>query len=325
MMNPRRLKDRNGWESKGEESENPFFEGGGSSSDEEPDRPRRDQREDNTRWKSGMRVNILEFDRNTLNPEGFIDRLVAVEDSTSIGIKAEVPVQMPPRRNRPLTEAYEQEFEQCVMARLEDRLDHSSFDEEPDQPRRDQREDNTGWESRMRLNIPEFKGNTLNPEGFIDWLVEVKEGFIDWLVAVEEMFEFKEVPENIRRKDRNGQGTKDEESKNSFFEGGGSSSDEEPNRPKRDQTEDNRQPKFLLRCLQGEICLILKLMKKNLSSVLARMEERLDQFVNQLDDQKNDMMNLRRCRDHNGRGSEVKESENPFFEGGSSSSDEEPD
>ncbi|GJT71687.1 putative nucleotidyltransferase, ribonuclease H [Tanacetum coccineum] len=134
---------------------------------------------------------------------------------------------MSPRRNRPLTEAYEQEFEQRVMARMEERLDQfadqladrmneminprrrrdrnsqgseseesenpffgggsSSSDEEPDRPRRDQRKDNRRWESGMRVNIPEFDGNTLNPEGFIDWLV-----------AVEEVFDFKEVPENKR-------------------------------------------------------------------------------------------------------------------------------
>ncbi|GKE45616.1 putative reverse transcriptase domain-containing protein, partial [Tanacetum coccineum] len=56
MMNPRRHRDRNSWGSEGEESENPFFEGGGSSSDEQPDRPRQNQREDNRRWESGMRV-----------------------------------------------------------------------------------------------------------------------------------------------------------------------------------------------------------------------------------------------------------------------------
>ncbi|GJZ54740.1 putative reverse transcriptase domain-containing protein, partial [Tanacetum coccineum] len=39
----------------------------------------------------------------------------------------------------------------------------------------------------MRVNIPDFTGNTLSPEGFLDWLV-----------AVEEVFEFKEVPENKR-------------------------------------------------------------------------------------------------------------------------------
>ncbi|GJV32643.1 putative reverse transcriptase domain-containing protein [Tanacetum coccineum] len=39
----------------------------------------------------------------------------------------------------------------------------------------------------MRVNIPDFAGDTLSPEGFIDWLV-----------AVEEVFEFKEVPENKR-------------------------------------------------------------------------------------------------------------------------------
>ncbi|GJY62546.1 reverse transcriptase domain-containing protein [Tanacetum coccineum] len=43
------------------------------------------------------------------------------------------------------------------------------------------------WESRIRVNIPEFDGDTLNPKGFIDWLF-----------TVEEVFEFKEVPENKR-------------------------------------------------------------------------------------------------------------------------------
>ncbi|GJZ39484.1 hypothetical protein Tco_0586047 [Tanacetum coccineum] len=102
--------------------------------------------------------------------------------STSVGIRAEVPVKMPPRRNRPLTEAYEQEFEQRVMERMEERLDQfvdqlanrmnnmmnprrrrdrnsrgsvgeesenlffngdgSSSDEQPDRPRQNQREDN---------------------------------------------------------------------------------------------------------------------------------------------------------------------------------------
>ncbi|GJS89136.1 putative nucleotidyltransferase, ribonuclease H [Tanacetum coccineum] len=151
--------------------------------------------------------------------EGSIDYLVFF--TTSVGIRAEVPVKMPPRRNRPLTEAYKQEFEQRVMAIMEERLDQfvdqlvdrmndmmnprgrrdrnnqgsegersknpffkgdgSSSDEQPDRPRRNQREDNRRWESGMRINILEFDGNTLNPEGFIDWLV-----------AVEEVFEFKE-------------------------------------------------------------------------------------------------------------------------------------
>nr|GEZ15287.1 putative reverse transcriptase domain-containing protein [Tanacetum cinerariifolium] len=39
----------------------------------------------------------------------------------------------------------------------------------------------------MRVNISEFDGNTLNPKGFIDWLV-----------TVEEVFEFREVPEKKR-------------------------------------------------------------------------------------------------------------------------------
>nr|GEZ66895.1 reverse transcriptase domain-containing protein [Tanacetum cinerariifolium] len=58
---------------------------------------------------------------------------------------------MPPKINRPLNDVYEKEFEQRIMARMEERLDQ----------------------------------DTLNPEGFIDWLV-----------AVEEVFEFKEVPGN---------------------------------------------------------------------------------------------------------------------------------
>ncbi|GJW83237.1 reverse transcriptase domain-containing protein [Tanacetum coccineum] len=58
---------------------------------------------------------------------------------------------------------------------------------------------------------------------------------------------------------------------------------------------------------------------------MARMEERLDQFVDKLADRINDMMNPRRRRDDNSRGSEDEESENPFFGGGGLSSDEEPD
>ncbi|GJV49107.1 hypothetical protein Tco_1439319 [Tanacetum coccineum] len=80
MMNPRRRRDCNSRGSEGEESENPFFDGDGSSSDEQPDRPRRNQREDNRRWESGMRVNISEIDGDTLNPEGLIDWFVAVEE-----------------------------------------------------------------------------------------------------------------------------------------------------------------------------------------------------------------------------------------------------
>ncbi|GJR51282.1 putative nucleotidyltransferase, ribonuclease H [Tanacetum coccineum] len=80
MMNPRRRRDRNNRGSEGKDSENPFCEGDGSSSDEQPDRPRRNQREDNRRWKSGMRINIPEFDGKTLNPEEFIDWLVTVEE-----------------------------------------------------------------------------------------------------------------------------------------------------------------------------------------------------------------------------------------------------
>ncbi|GJR45652.1 putative reverse transcriptase domain-containing protein [Tanacetum coccineum] len=47
MMNPRRRRDRYSQGSKGEESENPFFDGDSSSSDEQPDLPRQNQKEDN--------------------------------------------------------------------------------------------------------------------------------------------------------------------------------------------------------------------------------------------------------------------------------------
>ncbi|GJY28281.1 putative reverse transcriptase domain-containing protein [Tanacetum coccineum] len=66
------------------EQENPFFDGDGSSSDEQLDRPRRNHMEDNRRWESGMRVNIPEFDRDTLSPEGFIDWLFQIMDSVNM-------------------------------------------------------------------------------------------------------------------------------------------------------------------------------------------------------------------------------------------------
>ncbi|GKA02853.1 hypothetical protein Tco_0675634 [Tanacetum coccineum] len=105
---------------------------------------------------------------------------------------------MPPRKNRTLYEIHEQELEDHVMARMEERFDQFvdqlsdqyevQFDEQAGRrPRRNQREDNRHWESRMRVNILDFDGDTLSPEGFIDWLV-----------AVEEVFEFKEVPKNKR-------------------------------------------------------------------------------------------------------------------------------
>ncbi|GJU12473.1 hypothetical protein Tco_1134869 [Tanacetum coccineum] len=56
--------------------------------------------------------------------------------------------------------------------------------------------------------------------------------------------------------------------------------------------------------------------------IMARMDERLDQFVDQFANRMNDMMNLRRCKDRNGRRSEDEELGNPFFEGDCSSSNE---
>ncbi|GKB02203.1 reverse transcriptase domain-containing protein [Tanacetum coccineum] len=133
---------------------------------------------------------------------------------------------MPLRRAGNINDIYEQELEDRVMAKMEERFDQfvdqlsdqmdqlinrrgnhnvrGTDDEQPEnpfredgdsssdeqsgrRPRRNQREDNRRWESGMRVNIPEFARDTLSPEGFIDWLV-----------MVEEVFEFKEVLENKR-------------------------------------------------------------------------------------------------------------------------------
>nr|GEW03622.1 putative reverse transcriptase domain-containing protein [Tanacetum cinerariifolium] len=74
----RRPRNRRHEDEDEESEENPF--GDGSSSDEQSvARPRRNQREDNRHWESGMRVYISNFDGDTLNPNGFIDWLAAVE------------------------------------------------------------------------------------------------------------------------------------------------------------------------------------------------------------------------------------------------------
>ncbi|KAL7610415.1 hypothetical protein Lser_V15G14297 [Lactuca serriola] len=60
---------------------NPF---GGSDSSYSEDRlerpPKRDHRSDNRRWEAGMRIDIPEFDRVSLNSEGFINYLATVEE-----------------------------------------------------------------------------------------------------------------------------------------------------------------------------------------------------------------------------------------------------
>ncbi|GKD44370.1 hypothetical protein Tco_1269015, partial [Tanacetum coccineum] len=64
-----------------EQLENPFGEDDDSSSDEQSRRRlRQNQREDNSRWESGMRVNIIDFAGDTLSPEWFINWLVMVEE-----------------------------------------------------------------------------------------------------------------------------------------------------------------------------------------------------------------------------------------------------
>ncbi|XP_022040589.1 uncharacterized protein LOC110943141 [Helianthus annuus] len=65
--------------------------------------------------------------------------------------------------------------------------DSTSEDEQEGQPRGERGDGNQRWEAGMRTSVPEFDGDTLNPENFIDWLA-----------VVEEVFEFKEVPEDKR-------------------------------------------------------------------------------------------------------------------------------
>ncbi|GJV93664.1 putative reverse transcriptase domain-containing protein [Tanacetum coccineum] len=65
--------------------------------------------------------------------------------------------------------------------------DDSSSDEQSGRrPRRNQRKDNRSSESGTRVNILDFVGDTLSPEGFIDWLV-----------AVEEVAEDNKIPESM--------------------------------------------------------------------------------------------------------------------------------
>ncbi|GJQ99382.1 putative nucleotidyltransferase, ribonuclease H [Tanacetum coccineum] len=105
---------------------------------------------------------------------------------------------MPPRKNRTLNEIHEQKLEDHVMARKDERFDQF-FDQLSDRmdqlmnrrgrrPRQNQREDNRHWKSGIRVNIPDFAGDTLSLKGFIDWLI-----------AVEEVVEDSEIPEAMIR------------------------------------------------------------------------------------------------------------------------------
>nr|GEV57572.1 reverse transcriptase domain-containing protein [Tanacetum cinerariifolium] len=120
--------------------------------------------------------------------------------STSVGIKAEVPVKMPPRRNRPLTEAYEQEFKQRVMARMEEQLDQVSVSSPgPTDSKLGLRR--TPWDRNGRGSKGEESENPFF-EVAVHLLMKNRidqgKGFIDWFVSIKEVFEFKEVPENKR-------------------------------------------------------------------------------------------------------------------------------
>ncbi|XP_076895084.1 uncharacterized protein LOC143547574 [Bidens hawaiensis] len=75
LMNRRRPTPEN------REFDNPFFGNDGSSSKEGYERgPKQDHGDGNRRWDAGIRTDILEFDGTSLDPEGFIDWLVIVEE-----------------------------------------------------------------------------------------------------------------------------------------------------------------------------------------------------------------------------------------------------
>nr|GEV78172.1 hypothetical protein [Tanacetum cinerariifolium] len=121
---------------------------------------------------------------------------------------------MPSRKNMTLNKIHKQELEDHVMTRIEERFDQfiDQFSDQMDQlmnrcgnhngrgtydehsknpfgedddlssdepsrrrPRKSQRKDNMRWESRMRVNILDFTGDTLSLEGFIDWIFMVEE------------------------------------------------------------------------------------------------------------------------------------------------------
>ncbi|GJY69258.1 putative nucleotidyltransferase, ribonuclease H [Tanacetum coccineum] len=143
-------------------------------------------------------------------------------------------IKMPPRNNRTLNEIHEQELEDRVMARMEERFDQlvdqlsdrmdqlmnmrgnhsvrgtddeqsenpfgedgdSSYDEQSGRrSRRNQREDNRHWESRMRVNIPDFAGYTLSPEGIcVVATIETDKGE-GWKAKDHELAKDKEVHE----------------------------------------------------------------------------------------------------------------------------------
>nr|GEW68227.1 reverse transcriptase domain-containing protein [Tanacetum cinerariifolium] len=100
---------------------------------------------------------------------------------------------MSPKRNRDINDIYEQKLEQRIMARTDERfnqivdqLDNQMNDMMNPRRRRDRNSRGSkGEESEnlMKVNIPEFDGNTLNPEGFVDWLVTVEEETDDQLVS----------------------------------------------------------------------------------------------------------------------------------------------
>ncbi|GKD15918.1 hypothetical protein Tco_1205076 [Tanacetum coccineum] len=143
---------------------------------------------------------------------------------------------MPPRKNRTLNEIHEQELEDRVMARIEERFDlfvdqlsdrmdqlmnrrgnhnvrgiddeqsENLFGEDDDsssneqlgrRPRQNQREDNRHWESRMRVNILDFDGDTLSLEGASAWWQQLKLKGEGWKAKDHELAEDEEIIDSV--------------------------------------------------------------------------------------------------------------------------------
>ncbi|GJX63442.1 hypothetical protein Tco_0296342 [Tanacetum coccineum] len=133
-----------------------------------------------------------------------------------MSLRSEVPVKIPPRRYRPLTEAYKQEFEQRVMARIEEQLDQfvdQLADEMNDMmnPRRhgltlsDPYSAATHFEGVTVgiVTVEEVKVKSQKTRSLrvtVHLLINnwIDQGVITRRIIVEEVFEFKEVPENKR-------------------------------------------------------------------------------------------------------------------------------
>ncbi|GJT82776.1 reverse transcriptase domain-containing protein [Tanacetum coccineum] len=225
------------------------------------------------------------------------------------------PIKMPPRRTKNINDVYE-----CIMARMEEQLDQfiDQFANRMNDMMNLRRcKDRNGRRSKdEELGNPFFEGDCSSSNEWGDYGVASD----DYEGAPVFDDDYKEAPvfnddqfeeELMPVYDTDIEDVIEEEE---GFVGKGGFGEEEEN------MEDfwYQEPKFLIKMPPRRTRNINDVYER----IMTRIEERLDQFVDQFANRMNDMMNLRRCRDHNGRRSEDKELGNPFFEGDCSSSNE---